>query len=92
MAFKISAWNILAFILATHTLQAQHNMSMIYCTKVNNIFIRRRGRSSYWYTFCDIPNRCGMPAHKMNTGCVIIFAVSHDKIGCPPAASRCRAD
>jgi len=30
------------------------------------------GQSLYGYmgTFCDIINHCGMPAHKMKTGCV----------------------
>ena len=33
----------------------------------------------YAYRFCDLPNRCGMSAHKMKTAGVVIFADTRHK-------------
>jgi len=50
--------------VSTHFLQTGHKISMIYCNKVHEMFTRCRGfiRVSMWVYFCDLPNRCKMPA------------------------------
>ena len=50
---------------STQFLQTHHNVSMVYCTKVHEIFTRYRGYiqgSLNGCRFCDFPNRCKLPA------------------------------